>query len=883
MNKAFIGLFFFFPMAMASAQTVNVTITQNAGQLDPTNTSPVVFKADFSEDVSGFVSGDVVTSASTAPGTLNAVVAGSGANYTITVSGMTGSGDVIITIPAGVATADNTPAGRMNVASTNTDNTVAYDITPPLAFSTNTFTSTGGTVVAGYWNGTNTGISVVVPVDNDATLTGGTIQLQGRKNADPFANIGPAYNIVGGDLGNNKTRTLTALQFEGISGGIADGDVVEIRAVITDNAGNGTNATNTHQLAIDQTSPTVTVNQDPGPPAQADPTATLPVRFRAVFNEAINPASFVNGDVNVTGSASGKSVMGISQVNPPNDGTTWQVDISATGSGTIIAALNANMVTDVAGNGNAASTFTDKTVTLDITPPSVNSHLIVGGSTTMSGFTYRINVSEAGTTYWEVTTSATPPTGAQVKAGTGTGHVSSGNFAVPANSDTDQPITGLSGSTQYYIYSVTEDALGNQSSPVVSDNTTTLCVPPVTQASAVATSLLQAGSVTISWARGSGDNVIVMGRQGTASSVTPSNGTSYNADASFGDGDNLNVSGNDYYVVYDGPGTSVAVTNLSGNKAYNFKVFEYNTTGICYHAAETASVDFTTPSSSSSSTITGGSGAAVIPSTTNSSPGVNSFSFTITDVGDDGSDTDITQFIFTAGPGNDIADWTQAIAGVELVDNAGNGNEDYGSPTIQTGPNRITIPSIANNGNDKLGDINDGAAKVYTLRVWLKSNVGGLKSTLDNQNLVFQINAADISTNNTGILAGQTANSGATNNSINVVASAINTTQQPSTTATATVALAQQPIYEAVDANGNRDLDFSNAITVNTNNPNDLAPASAPANFASGVADFTGSGFNFGNTGTSTMSVTANAITSSNSSAITVSAATTLAGGTTGT
>ena len=286
---------------------------------------------------------------------------------------------------------------------------------------------------------------------------------------------------------------------------------------------------------------------------------------------------------------------------------------------------------------------------------------------------------------------------------------------------------------------------------------------------------------------------------------------------------------------------------------------------------------------SPTSTITAGTGVAVIPATTNNSPGVNSFQFTITDAGDDGVDTDITQMIFTAGTGNDIGDWTQVIQGVELVDDAGNGSEDYGTPTIQTTPNRITFPSIVNNGNDKLGDINDGASKVFTLRVWLKTNVGGLKSTLDNQNLVFQINAADISTNNSGIQPGETQNSGATNNSISVVASAINTTQTPSTSATATVALAQQPIYEAVDANGNRDLDFSNAITINTNNPNDLAPASAPANFASGVADFTGSGFNFGNTGTSTMSVTANAITSSNSSAITVSAATTLAGGTTGT
>ena len=63
--------------------------------------------------------------------------------------------------------------------------------------------------------------------------------------------------------------------------------------------------------------------------------------------------------------------------------------------------------------------------------------------------------------------------------------------------------------------------------------------------------------------------------------------------------------------------------------------------------------------------------------------------------------------------------------------------------------------------------------------------------------------------------------------------------------------LPQQPVFEATDVNNNRDLDFDNALLVNTS-PN-LGPSSAPAAFSSGLADFTGSGFNSHNPGTSSM------------------------------
>jgi len=104
-----------------------VTVNQAAGQRDPVNAAPVNFTVAFSEPVSDFTADDVVLSGS-APGAKTATVTGGGSTYNVAVSGMTGSGTVVATVPAGKATS---ALGNSNKASTSADNTVAYDVTPP--------------------------------------------------------------------------------------------------------------------------------------------------------------------------------------------------------------------------------------------------------------------------------------------------------------------------------------------------------------------------------------------------------------------------------------------------------------------------------------------------------------------------------------------------------------------------------------------------------------------------------------------------------------------------------------------------------------------------------------------------------------------------------
>ncbi|MEV6965896.1 Ig-like domain-containing protein [Hamadaea sp. NPDC051192] len=106
-----------------------VTIDQEPDQTDPTSLTAIAFAVTFSEPVIGFDAADISFAGSTVGGTLVANVAGSGAAYTVNVTGMTTDGTVTAAIPAGAA---KSAAGLDSTASTSTDNTVAWSpVVPP--------------------------------------------------------------------------------------------------------------------------------------------------------------------------------------------------------------------------------------------------------------------------------------------------------------------------------------------------------------------------------------------------------------------------------------------------------------------------------------------------------------------------------------------------------------------------------------------------------------------------------------------------------------------------------------------------------------------------------------------------------------------------------
>jgi hypothetical protein len=103
---------------------------------------------------------------------------------------------------------------------------------------------------------------------------------------------------------------------------------------------------------------------------------------------------------------------------------------------------------------------------------------------------------------------------------------------------------------------------------------------PVSEPTVATTNLAAANSncndLLLNFTPGNGAGRIVIAHEGSVVHQLPVNGISYNANPSFGSGDNLG-SGN--YVVYKGSGDSVNVTSLTAGVVYYFSVFEYNGTG----------------------------------------------------------------------------------------------------------------------------------------------------------------------------------------------------------------------------------------------------------------------------------------------------------------
>lgn len=449
----------------------------------------------------------------------------------------------------------------------------------------------------------------------------------------------------------------------------------------------------------------------------------------------------------------------------------------------------------------------------DLTRPSVNSRSV--GTITPTGATFTINLNEIGTTYWEVTTSATPPTPAQILAGTGPGHVSNGNFAVgTASTNINQAIGGLSSATAYFIYSVSTDGVGNQSTPVTSDGFTTLCAPPTAQPTAAGSpfTAILANSMTVNWVRGDGTGgVLVVARQGGAPAFFPNSGQTYAGQVNANFSLATDQGGGDK-IVYRGSGTSVNVTGLSPSTTYHYAVYEWNTANDCYLVTSPLTQSQSTIAVANESTLANASGTATISSlAVSTGTSVAVFSFDVTDAGADGSETRITQFIFRPGTGNDFPDFTHLIAptGVELYDNAGNGP----GGTLTVGTNTITFASIPA-ATGQLGNVPNGTTKRYTLRVFFNNPLNAaIRATADEENLVLDLASGDVTTaGGFSGMSASTVNSGSGNGVIDVLATRLAFVAGPVNTlllvpmATVTV--------EAVDINGARDNGFTSTVGI---------------------------------------------------------------------
>ena len=211
----------------------DVTLNQAAGQADPTNTSPINFRVIFTEPVTNFATGDVTLSGTA--GATTAIVTGSGTTYDVAVSGMTTDGTVVASVVAGVATDS---AGNSNSASSSTDNTVTYDITPPAV----TINQAAGQSDPTNASPINFTVKFTEPV---AVFATGDVTLGGTAGATTavVTGSGDTYNVAVSGMTSDGTVTAS------VAGSVA-----------TDAAGNANSASTStdNSVLYDATAPTIT-------------------------------------------------------------------------------------------------------------------------------------------------------------------------------------------------------------------------------------------------------------------------------------------------------------------------------------------------------------------------------------------------------------------------------------------------------------------------------------------------------------------------------------------------------------------------------------------------------------------------------------------------
>lgn len=344
----------------------SVTINQAAGQADPASSNPVRFEVVFSEAVTGFTAADVTLGGSADRTHANVTVSGGPSNYTLSVDGLAGSGTVIATIAAKVATNAD---GYGNHPSSSTDNvvTVNLDITPPVITP-----NVVGTLGNNGWYTSDVNVTWSV-VDNESAISSQSGCTAVTINADTTGNTitctatsdggsnsqsvtikrdatAPTITLVDRTAANsngwnNGDVTVNWSCTDATAGVVAAGASQTVSSegadqtatgACTDNAGNSASATQSG-IKIDKTAPTISAAATTNP----------------------NPAGWYNSDVTVHFTCA-DSLSGV---------TSCPLDEILSTEGAAVSST-AQTITDLAGNSSAASNVV--TVKIDKTAPTIS-------------------------------------------------------------------------------------------------------------------------------------------------------------------------------------------------------------------------------------------------------------------------------------------------------------------------------------------------------------------------------------------------------------------------------------------------------------------------------------------------------------------------------
>ncbi len=317
----------------------------------------------------------------------------------------------------------------------------------------------------------------------------------------------------------------------------------------------------------------------------------------------------------------------------------------------------------------------------------------------------------------------------------------------------------------------------------------------------------------------------------------PVDGNAYNVGSTIGEnGATVNT------IVTNNTITTSTGTNVSADLTVHYLLVPFNWDGTntstrnYFTSGSIPTVNVTTPSGSSDAVAVVGSEPATISSLINdeapltSTTGAQVWQFTIRDGGSSLNDADnlptkISSITLTQNAGNSVSTWNTSIKTVALFD----GNTLLATGTVGNPTNNITFSGLSL-------IIPDGQSKTLTVRLSLKNTLG---TTDDGKDFVFNLTNANIATSTDGTSSGVASfaaiNSSTADNIIAVVATKLDFVQQP-TNVNIWSAINPAVTLEAVDANGNRDIDYNTTISLTSTGILNTSPQTATP--TSGLATF---------------------------------------------
>ena len=283
----------------------------------------------FTESISSFLRLPLELGTNTAGATINSehvMRTNGGATSVIQYVTPTRSGEVMLRVPAGIAT---DAEGNANTASEV--QTVSVDVDAP-------------------------GVSITVPSDVQNGAFNATITFTESVSNFVQSDVslsGSAASITGWRA-NSSNTVYTATITPTTSGTVTIGVAAN---VATDAANNPNTAAISQTVSVDVDKPSVTIGV---------PSGTQTSAFNATITFTESVSNFVQSDVSLSGSAAS-----ITSWRANSGNTVYTATITPTASGTVTIGVAANVATDAANNQNTAATSKSVTVSVDTTSPGV--------------------------------------------------------------------------------------------------------------------------------------------------------------------------------------------------------------------------------------------------------------------------------------------------------------------------------------------------------------------------------------------------------------------------------------------------------------------------------------------------------------------------------